>query len=71
MLLLKYPLRTALSVAIAWGRSANFTFILATMGRDLKVLPENATNALVVAALVSISVNPLMLPGDRLAREIA
>jgi len=60
VLLLKYPLRTALSVAIALGQIGEFTFILATMGRDLKVLPENATNALVVAALVSISVNPLM-----------
>jgi monovalent cation:H+ antiporter-2, CPA2 family len=60
VLLLKYPLRTALIVAVALGQIGEFTFILATMGRELKVLPENATNALVVAALVSISVNPLV-----------
>jgi CPA2 family monovalent cation:H+ antiporter-2 len=60
VLLLKYPLRTALIVAIALGQIGEFTFILATMGRDLKVLPDNATNALVIAALISISANPLL-----------
>jgi len=60
VLMLRYPLRTALSVGLAMGQIGEFSFILATLGRTLGVLPENATNALVIAAIVSISVNPLI-----------
>jgi CPA2 family monovalent cation:H+ antiporter-2 len=55
-----YPVRVALSVAMALGQIGEFSFILATLGTDLKVLPAEATNALVAAAIVSISVNPLL-----------
>jgi monovalent cation:H+ antiporter-2, CPA2 family len=60
VLLLKRPLRTALVVAVALGQIGEFSFILATMGRQLKVLPESATQVLVVASIVSITINPLL-----------
>ncbi len=60
VLTLRYPLRTALTVGLAVGQIGEFSFILAALGRALGVLPENATNALVIAAIVSISVNPLI-----------
>ncbi|MEY4580762.1 MAG: hypothetical protein RL701_5465 [Pseudomonadota bacterium] len=60
VLLLKRPVRVALVVAVALGQIGEFSFILATMGRQLKVLPEAATQALVIASIVSITVNPLL-----------
>lgn len=57
-----YPVRTALAVAVVLGQIGEFSFILAAVGSKLKVLPEDggATNALVVAAIISISLNPLL-----------
>ena len=59
ILLLKYPLRAALTVAIALAQIGEFSFILASMGRELGLLTPAATNALVAAAIVSIVLNPL------------
>jgi CPA2 family monovalent cation:H+ antiporter-2 len=82
VLLLRYPLRVAVAVAVALGQIGEFSFILAALGTQLKVLPSEATSALVAAAMVSISVNPLLYrlvdPVDRwvarrprLARRLA
>ncbi len=57
---LGYPVRVALAVAVALGQIGEFSFILAALGTSLKVLPAEATNALVAAAIVSISINPLL-----------
>jgi CPA2 family monovalent cation:H+ antiporter-2 len=59
VLLMRYPLRTALSVSIVLSQIGEFSFILATMGRQLNILPENAANILVAAAILSITLNPL------------
>jgi CPA2 family monovalent cation:H+ antiporter-2 len=58
VIVLGYPLRIALSVAIALSQIGEFSFILATMGA--KVLPPEANNALVASAIVSISLNPIL-----------
>jgi len=55
-----YPVKVALSVAAALGQIGEFSFILASLGVALKVLPTEAMNALVAAAIVSISVNALL-----------
>jgi CPA2 family monovalent cation:H+ antiporter-2 len=60
VLTLGYPLRVALAVSVALAQVGEFTFMLATLGQGLGVLPGAATNALVGAAIVSISVNPLL-----------
>lgn len=52
--------RTAIAVAIALAQIGEFSFILAALGRQLGVLPAEATQALVVAAIVSITLNPLL-----------
>ncbi|MFO0803180.1 MAG: cation:proton antiporter [Gemmataceae bacterium] len=62
---LRYPVRVAFSVAVALGQIGEFSFILAALGTKLKVLPEVATNALVAAAIVSISLNPILYRGVR------
>lgn len=60
VLLLRYPLRIALGVAIALAQIGEFSFILAALGNDLGLLNAAASNTLVAAALVSISLNPLL-----------
>ena len=64
---MKYPLRTALTCAIALGQIGEFSFILASVGRTLNVLPAEATNVLVAAAIASIVLNPVLY---RLIRPI-
>jgi monovalent cation:H+ antiporter-2, CPA2 family len=60
VLVLQYPLNVALSVAVVLSQIGEFSFILATLGRQIGILPEAATNALIASALVSISLNPLL-----------
>ena len=60
VVLLGYPLRVALSVSVALAQIGEFSFIVAAMGRQLKILPDAAGNILVAAAMVSITVNPLL-----------
>ncbi len=59
VLLLGYVPRVALSVAVALAQIGEFSFILATVGRNLGVLGETGANALVAAAIISISLNPI------------
>lgn len=60
VLILGYAPRVALSVAVALAQIGEFSFILATVGRDLGILGESGTNTLVAAAIISISLNPLL-----------
>jgi CPA2 family monovalent cation:H+ antiporter-2 len=60
VLLLKRPLHAALSVAVALAQIGEFSFILAAVATNLKLLPPEATGALVVASLVSITLNPML-----------
>ena len=60
---LGYPSRVALAVAAVLGQIGEFSFILATLGRELGVLPAAATNGLVAAAIITISINPLIYRG--------
>jgi len=57
---LRCPLRTGLSVAVALAQIGEFSFILATVARELGLLPDPAYNALVAASILSISLNPLL-----------
>jgi CPA2 family monovalent cation:H+ antiporter-2 len=67
VLLLRYPFRIALSVAVALAQIGEFSFILATLGRQLGILTTDATHAIVAAAIFSIGLNPLLY---RLVRPI-
>ncbi|HEU6437957.1 MAG TPA: cation:proton antiporter [Nitratidesulfovibrio sp.] len=63
VLVLGHPLRKAISVAVALAQIGEFSFILASMGTALGVLPPEAGNAMVVAAVVSITLNPMLYKG--------
>jgi len=58
--LLRYPVATALLVALALAQIGEFSFILAALGRDLELLPPAASNVLVATSVVSITLNPLL-----------
>ena len=57
---LRYPVRVSLTVAIALAQIGEFSFILATVGRDIGLFSGDVTNALVAASIVSIVLNPLL-----------
>ena len=57
--IMRYPFRTAVTCAIALAQIGEFSFILASVGRGLGVLPVEATNVLVAAAIASIVLNPV------------
>jgi CPA2 family monovalent cation:H+ antiporter-2 len=56
---LRYPLKAALTVAIALAQIGEFSFILATMGREFGILTAEATNVIVATSIVSIVLNPI------------
>jgi CPA2 family monovalent cation:H+ antiporter-2 len=60
VLLLGYPPKVALAVAVALAQIGEFSFILAALGKALGILPDAANNTLVAAAIISITLNPLL-----------
>ena len=57
---MRYPLRTVLSVPSALAQIGEFSFILAGVGRTLGVLPAIATDVVVAVSIGSIVINPLV-----------
>lgn len=60
VLLLRQPLGMALSVSVSLAQIGEFSFILAALGTSLGIFPADASNVLVVTALLSITANPLL-----------
>ena len=58
--LLGYPFKVSLSIAVALAQIGEFSFILATLGGELGILPPEATQTLIAAAIVSIIFNPVL-----------
>lgn len=50
----------ALSVSAALAQIGEFSFILAGMGIAFGVLPQEASSAIIIAAIISITLNPLI-----------
>ena len=60
VLLFRYPLSTALTVAASLGQIGEFSFILTGLGMSLHLLPAQGQSLILAGALTSIAVNPLM-----------
>ncbi|MDG3002701.1 cation:proton antiporter [Paludisphaera mucosa] len=58
--LLGYPLRAAVSVGVALAQIGEFSFILASAGRSLKLLDDEASNVLIAASIITITLNPVL-----------
>ncbi|MEO8878683.1 MAG: cation:proton antiporter [Polyangiaceae bacterium] len=57
---LNYPVKMAVSIAAALAQIGEFSFVVAAVGKDLGVLPDRATQALVVTSMVTITLNPIL-----------
>ena len=60
MWIAREPFRTSVMVAVALAQIGEFSFILATLGRDLGLLTHEATNMLVATSMFSIVINPVL-----------
>ncbi|MEP7275479.1 MAG: cation:proton antiporter [Betaproteobacteria bacterium] len=58
--LLRDTRRTAVTVGVGLAQIGEFSFILGALGQQLGLVPADAFDALVAAALVSIALNPLL-----------
>ncbi len=60
MLAMRRSIRSAVGMGLALGEIGEFTFLVAALGQQLKVLPPHAFHALIAVAILSISLNPLL-----------
>lgn len=66
VLLLGYPLSTALTVSAALAQIGEFSFILGGLGVAYGLLPAEGLSLILAGALLSISLNPLVFAGTDL-----
>lgn len=55
-----HPLSTALTISASLAQIGEFSFILATLGVTLHLLPERARDLILAGAILSIMLNPLV-----------
>ncbi|MET0370362.1 MAG: YbaL family putative K(+) efflux transporter [Sphingobium sp.] len=58
--LFRHPGDTALTVAASLAQIGEFSFILASLGSGLGILPDDARDLILAGAIVSIFLNPLL-----------
>jgi CPA2 family monovalent cation:H+ antiporter-2 len=56
----KHPTGTALVVSASLAQIGEFSFILATLGVDLAILPEAGRDLIIAGAIISIVLNPFV-----------
>ncbi|MBP2447442.1 YbaL family putative K(+) efflux transporter [Rhizobium leguminosarum] len=60
VLAFKKPLSTALTISASLGQIGEFSFILAALGVELGLLPEEGRDLILAGAIISIILNPLL-----------
>jgi CPA2 family monovalent cation:H+ antiporter-2 len=66
------PGRTSIAVSVALAQVGEFSFMVASLGLSLGVLPPEATQALVAASIISITLNPALFKlVDPLSKRLA
>ena len=60
VLFLKQSLKKAVSVGIALGQIGEFSFILASLGTTLHILPQKASVAIITVSIISITLNTII-----------
>ena len=60
VLAFRYPLNTALTVSASLAQIGEFSFILASLGVSLNLLPVEGQGLILAGALISIALNPLV-----------
>jgi CPA2 family monovalent cation:H+ antiporter-2 len=59
-LVFRRTLPTALTIAASVAQIGEFSFILASLGLSLRLLPPEGANLIVAGGLLSIAINPLV-----------
>ncbi len=59
VLAFRYPVGTALLISASLAQIGEFSFILAALGVELKLLPEEGRDLILAGAILSIMLNPL------------
>ncbi|MDO4558173.1 MAG: cation:proton antiporter [Planctomycetia bacterium] len=67
ILILRYPVRTAITVGLALAQIGEFSFVLGHLGLKLDVLSAREFNLVVIASMISITINPFV---GKLARPL-
>jgi CPA2 family monovalent cation:H+ antiporter-2 len=71
VLAFRHPVATALTISASLAQVGEFSFILAELGINLKLLPPQGRDLILGGAILSILLNPLMFAAvDRLNRRI-
>jgi monovalent cation:H+ antiporter-2, CPA2 family len=70
VLLVRYPLATALTVGASLAQIGEFAFILAGLGVSLDLMPQEGHSLVLAAAVLSIAVNPLLMVGVEAATRV-
>lgn len=60
VLCFRYPLNTVLTVSVSLAQIGEFSFILAGLGLQLKVFPQEGLELIIAGALLSIAINPFL-----------
>lgn len=60
VLAFRYPLNTALTVSASLAQIGEFSFILASLGVQLKLLPQEGMELIIAGSLISIAINPFL-----------
>jgi CPA2 family monovalent cation:H+ antiporter-2 len=55
-----YPLRAAIAIGTILAQIGEFSFILASEAKALGILDDEASSALIAAAIISITLNPIL-----------
>jgi CPA2 family monovalent cation:H+ antiporter-2 len=71
VLVLGFPLSTALTVSASLAQIGEFSFILAGLGISYGLMVQEGMNLILAGALLSITLNPLLFAGaDRMIRWV-
>ena len=63
VLAFRHPVRTALTVSASLAQIGEFSFILASLGAALGLLPPDGRDLILAGALLSIALNPVTFAG--------
>ena len=63
VLAFRHPLNTALLISASLAQIGEFSFILAALGVEMKLLPPEGRDLILVGAILSILLNPLAFAG--------
>jgi monovalent cation:H+ antiporter-2, CPA2 family len=63
VLLFRHPLRTALTVSASLAQIGEFSFILASLGAALGLMPPDGRDLILAGAILSIALNPVAFAG--------